>query len=40
MTPLVRVASELIKQELIPDMGPIQGVQPKANAAPIKKGKK
>ena len=40
MTPFVRVASEADKARIDPNTGPIQGVQPKAKAAPIKKGKK
>ena len=35
----MRVASEADKARIDPSTGPIQGVQPKANAAPIKKGK-
>ena len=40
MTPFVRVASEADKARIDPNTGPIQGVQPNAKAAPIKKGKK
>ena len=40
MTPFVKVASEADKARIDPSTGPIQGVQPNANAAPIKKGKK
>ena len=40
MTPFVRVASDADKARIDPSTGPIQGVHPKANAAPIKKGKK
>ena len=40
MTPLISVASEADKVIIDPSTGPIQGVHPKAKAAPIKKGKK
>ena len=40
MMPFMRVASEADKARIDASTGPIQGVQPKANAAPIKKGKK
>ena len=38
--PFVSVASEADNAKIDPSTGPIQGVQPKAKAAPIKKGKK
>ena len=40
MIPFVKVASEADKARIDPSTGPIHGVQPKAKAAPIKKGKK
>ena len=38
--PFARVASDADKARIDPSTGPIQGVQPNANAAPIRKGKK
>ena len=40
MTPFITVASVADKARIDPSTGPMQGVQPNANAAPIKKGKK
>ena len=40
MTPFITVASVADNARIEPSTGPIQGVQPKAKAAPIKKGKK
>ncbi len=39
MIPLVSVASEADRARIDPSTGPIQGVQPKAKAAPTTNGK-